>query len=190
MDMAFAKKILSSYFLSLLLALTTAVIIIALRVEKSPVNIFLIFLGGLLGVLVYELEYFITAYWHNSESAFSSNLRSLVSQKNFNGVLMLIKSHRYSEEEKVIHSSLFQIICAVTSLLTTTSSNQILGLAFSLSAFTQSFYKMYEEYIQTKSLKLWFSIFKEEPNNKFIISYILLMLTIFIYILFQLPNKI
>src|SRR3989344_1979022 len=178
--------ILKTYKLNLLISLTVAVIILALRVEKEILPILAIISGSLLGGLLLEVEYFIIAYFSDPDLEFSKNVVQFATQKNYFGLFTYINANKVSLEKRLINSFLFQFILGLLALYAVTSSgDNLFALALSLSVFVSSFYHMYEEYELKRSLAGWFWIFKTPPAKQVQNLYILAMGLFLVYILSQ-----
>ena len=175
-------KILSTYKLNLLISLTLSIVIIALRVEKNPVNIGLIVLGALIGSFVLKLEYFMYAYWNEPNASFSESFKEFIKAKNYQGLIAFVEVNKYDLHQRILHSVLFQVLLAFTALYLVTSSG-IFGAALVLSTLVQSFYEMYTEHEDKHTSTNWFWILKQTPSKKFQIGYVFAMGLFLIYIL-------
>lgn len=184
--MTFLKNLLTTYKLNLLLSLTLGIVIIALRIEENPLNTLLIFLGTFIGTFILELDYFINAYIYDPHSHFAIQLKELINQKNYAGVITHIKTNRFTEMEKILHGAFFQVIVGLIALFLSVPSQNPLGLALVTSVFIQTFYKMYEEYEKHHSLTHWFWILKKKPSKLDQSIYTVAMIVLLGYIFFSL----
>ncbi len=158
-------KLLNHYKIRVLVALTIVIAIIASRGEKHTLQIILTLAGGLLGMLIPDIEYFVHSYWDNPDSEFSKGFKDLMNQKNFQGLFTYVNAHKHLLSKRVMHSVLFQIILGGITLFLATSQGPAFGTALSLSAFTQTFYLMYQEVSETNSINTWFWILKSTPTR-------------------------
>ncbi|OGC50774.1 hypothetical protein A2716_01930 [candidate division WWE3 bacterium RIFCSPHIGHO2_01_FULL_40_23] len=183
--MNLALKILKTYKMNLFVSLTMGIVITAVRVEKIPLNIFLIFFSSLIGTFVLEFDYFIHAYIFEPNGAFSQGLKDLMKQRNYTGVVSFIKSNRFNIPSMILYGAMFQMIMAFLSLVLVTSEG-IFGISLTLSVLAQTFYKMFEEYEKHHSLSEWFWILKDKPSKSVQLAYALAMGLFLVYILSQL----
>ena len=181
--MKLLTKIIGAYKLNLLVSLTLSVVIIALRVEKSWVNVVSILLGCVTGTFFMELEYFTMAYLNDMYSDFSRTFKDLMDQGNYVAVISHIRANRYSLKQRTMHSVLFQISLAAILYFLTTSSASLFSFSLVISVFVQTFYLMYEEFDERRDVSSWFWILKEAPSRTSIILYLLAMGLFLVYIL-------
>ncbi len=177
--------ILSTYKLKILVSITLSIVLIALRVEKAPINIIAACVGALLGTFMLELEYIIAAYWTDPDSEFSPNFRELISQGNYATAIIYARKHGYSLKQRTLHSVLFQLVLAFLLYYLVTSFASLLSIALVLSIYIQTFYAMYEENDETHSIVSWFWILKKQPSKGTQILYLLAMVAVLVYIFSQ-----
>lgn len=179
------KIFLKRYNLPILISLTLSVIFIALPVIKNPITIALVFIFSLLGVFVLDLDYFIHAYFIEPELPFSKNLKAYTKHGDYFGALRYIQINGDEVEDKTLSSALFQSLFALFCIFVVSSQVYFPIKAFVLSILANTIYKSLEIYF-TKDLTAWFWSFKNVPDKKGFMLYMLFVCSIFIYCLFLL----
>lgn len=176
------KKLFNTYKVPLLVSFTLFIVLIALNVERDPINIALIFLGTMFGTFLLKLDYFLYAYFLEPEAQFSQTIRGFVKHNNFMGALTYIHFHEDEISEKTLNSSLFQIVFGALMIFVASSDTNIFIKALVISTFTNSIFIMIEEYFAGK-IKDWFWALKVNATKSFFISYTIIMLVALVFTL-------
>lgn len=158
------KKILDAYKLPILLALTLFVVILALTVERSVFQIFLIALGTIIGTFVLDLDYFVYAYFFEPERDFSTQVRGYTKHKDYIGAWNYIYYHKGEIKDAVLNSALFQIALAGLVIVVAGTPTSMFIKAVTISAFVNSMYRMAEEHFENRTDN-WFWAFKKKPDK-------------------------
>lgn len=177
---AVLKTVFGYYKYPLFLATILSIVVFALRVEKSAINILLIFLGAYLGVFLLDLDYFIFTYLTEPEHHFSRRIKEFVRQGNFGGLCQHLRHHQEEMGQQILHSALFQVLLAITCFYVLSSSTSIVGGMLALSALSQSFYEQFRD-ARAGKLRGWFWILKEKPTENFLWGYFLILGLVFLY---------
>ena len=106
------KTIVNVYKIPLLLSITLAVTLIALRVERNSLTIAFIILGSLLGTVILDLDYIIYAYFLEPNHDFSKTLKTFIHHKDYSNTLAFIHFHKNDLQDKILNSALFQGVLA------------------------------------------------------------------------------
>lgn len=185
--MSLIKTVLKYYKLCLLIALTVGVAVTAQRVERSYLNIILIFAGSIIGTFVLDTEYLLEAYWNNPLSEFSLGLKALFAQKNYAGALTYINEHKTSVQKRMLNSAMFQVILGFLAYFMAVSSGSPFGQALIINAYAQSLFHMYQEYEKTKNVSSWFWFIKDTPgaNTQKIYAFVTILFLVYIIIQVQ-----
>lgn len=155
---------LGMYKISLLLSLTVFILILALRVERDPLNIIMAFVGSLVGAVLLDLDYFLHAYFLEPEKDFSKTLNGFVKHRNIGGALSYIHYHKDEIKDKTLNSMLFQVILGGLVLFVVPSNSTVLMKAVVLSTFVNSIYRMIEVYFEG-DINEWFWALKTPPSR-------------------------
>ncbi len=177
-------SILRNYKLNLLVSVTLAIVITALKVYRDPISIAATVLGSLLGAFILELEYFINAFWIDPESEFSSNFKSLINQGNYEGLISYINMHKSGLQRRTLHSILFQVTLLLLLLSLPSSIISIFGFTLILSTFIQTFYQMYEDHVERRGVNDWFWVLKQKPGALYKALYLFAMGLSLVYIFY------
>jgi hypothetical protein len=180
----FIKDIVKHYSFNLLASASLFVVILALRLESNPVSIFYLFLGCFFGTFLLDMDYFVFSFFAEPNHHFSRRIREFAAQKNLPGMFSYIFSHKEEIPRLTLHSALFQIILATALVYVLTSSDNIFGQSFVLSAFLQSVLVLTDEFVKTQNISNWFWILKDPPSARFIKGYIFFSFLVFLYGLF------
>lgn len=167
---------------ALLLAMTLAIVLLGLTVERNTFNITLIIAGCIAGVFVLDLDYIIHAYFVEPNTTFSKTLISYVKHKDIHGLLAFIKTHKNDIEDKTLNSALFQIVLGGAALFVLSASVSIFLRSLILSAFLNSIYRFGEEYLRGR-VKQWFWSLKVDTTKSSIYGYTFILLITFLYCL-------
>lgn len=141
--------------ISFLLSLTAAIVILALKVERDPFSIAMVFIGAFLGAVILDMDYFLHAYFLEPEKDFSKTLVGFVKHRNVSGAVSYIHYHKDEIKDKTLNSMLFQVILAGLVLFVMPSGVSLLMKALILSTYMNSIYKMLEEYF-AGNISEWF----------------------------------
>ncbi len=160
-----------------LISLVVAIVFLAAIVERSPVDIFLIFVAALLGTFVLDTEYPLYAYIFEPEKNFSKNLKNFVKDKDYLGALKYVFYNRDEVVDKSLNSALFQIIFAVLTVLVAYTSKSNLVTVFVFSIFANSIFKMWEHYFNGQSDE-WFWALKNKPEKNGVVAYSVAMIIV------------
>lgn len=178
-------KLLNHYKIPLLIALVICAAVIGIPVVKDPFVIGLIIVGALAGAAFLDLDYFIYAYFTDTDRDFSKTFRAFVSHRDFDNALNYLNIHKSSIEDKVLNSALFQLALAGSSLIVVSAKAHLFVVALVLTAFLTSIYKMYEMYYKDQVYD-WFWAIRVNVNKKFMILYSVALLGILAFSLYQL----
>lgn len=173
------KKFIDAYLISLLIALTIFIALMALNPYLSSLNVIYLVLGCLLGVFLLDLDYVLYAYFYDPEVPFSKTLRGYIAHKDFKNAIHHIYYNKSEVKEKSLNSALFQVVLAGAAIFTAASTAGILVKALVLVAFGISIYKMINSYFDGTS-KEWFWAFKKVPNKDGIKIYTVILVGILI----------
>lgn len=159
------KKIIDLYKFSLLLAVFVSIAILALTVQKDPIQIALILLGALAGAFFLDLDYFIHAYFLEPQSEFSKSVQGFVHHKDIKGLLSYIYYHKNDIKEKTLNSAIFQLVLGGASILVVSSTASNFAKALVISAYVNSMYRLAEQHFDYKNTADWFWAFKKAPDK-------------------------
>ena len=165
------KKLLDLYKFPLLLAIFVSVAILALTVQKNPVQITLVVLGALIGSFFLDLDYIIHAYFLEPAGEFSKSVQGYVHHKDFKGLASYIYYHKNDLKEKTLNSAIFQLVLGGASILVVSSTASNFAKALVISAFVNSMYRLAEQHLEFKNSDDWFWAFKNKPDKKGLIMY-------------------
>lgn len=174
------KKFLDFYKFPILLSIFVSVAIIALTVQKNPLQITFIILGSLIGAFFLDLDYVLHAYFLEPEDEFSKNFQGFVKHKDIKGLASYVHYHRNDIKEKVLNSALFQIVLAGASVLVVYSLANNFTKALVLSAFVNSIYRLMEQHLGYKNSKEWFWAFKINIDDKKLYLYLSVLVFVLI----------
>ena len=180
--------LLKKYSINLVICMSLTVVITALRVEKNILEVSLTFLSTLLGMLFLDVDYFLQAYWNDPDSAFSKGLKELVAQRNLKGSLNYMSMHKAELSKRLVHSAIFQVLLLCSGLMLMSASENIVGIAFVLSALFNLIYRMYEELEDRHSTAAWFWFLKSAPNSTLQKIYLVILSILSLSLLIFIPR--
>lgn len=180
--MTSSTRIPHIYRVPLLLSITLAIIVVALRVEKEVFNIILIILGSLLGTFVLDLDYAIHAFFIDPDAPFSKSISDYIKHKDFRGFLRFIAVHKDDITDKTLNSGLFQVVLGAAMLFVVASDASIFVKALILSSFLNSIYRFAEHYVNGTS-EVWFWSLKISQDKKTLMGYGAVLVVALIYCL-------
>lgn len=147
----------------------------ALKMERDPLNIFLMLLGSFLGTFLLDFDYLIHAYFIEPEQPNSGLIKDYVKHKDVQGLLLFVQSHKFDFEDRTLNSALFQLVLGAASIFVMTANVTIFLKIFIAAAFVNSIYRFMEEYLQGK-VENWFWSFKMEMKPLNVYLYLLLLI--------------
>lgn len=160
------KKVVELYRFPLLLTVFVSAAILALTVQKDPIQIALVILGALVGAFFLDIDYLIHAYFLDPESEFSKSVQGYVHHKDYKGLANYVYYHRNDLKEKTLNSAIFQLVLGGASILVVSSPTSNFAKALVLSAFVNSMYRLAEQHLEFKNSDDWFWAFKTKPDKK------------------------
>lgn len=181
------SKLSKIYKLPLLISITLGVIILAVTVQREPLNIAMIFLGTVLGTFLLDLDYFLYAYFIEPESDFSKDIRAFTKHGDILNLMMHIHYHKNDIKEKTLNSALFQVVLIFVTYFAVIAAPTLIIRTLILSTFVNSIYRMAEAYNEDASLKDWFWVINRRPTKEGIMLYTgaLLLCAIFFVSMFR-----
>lgn len=180
------KKTLELYKFSLLLAIFVATAILALTVQKNPLQIALVILGALVGAFFLDLDYIIHAYFLEPESDFGKSVTGFMHHKDFKGLANYIYYHKNDLKEKTLNSAIFQLVLGGASVLVVSSTASNFAKALVISAFVNSMYRLAEQHFEYKNTADWFWAFKKAPDKMGLAIYSTILVAVLILAFFLL----
>lgn len=177
------KKLLDVYKIYFLISLVVFVLVFLANYEK--VNIFLFipaFFATLLVPFLYELDYIFQAYIIEPESAFSTTIKNLVTQKNYRGVF--IYAH---ENEGVILNSVLRSVITVLGIfaiafLSIFTFSNVVSQSILLSFLLTSIYLQTISFVNG-SYRSWYSFLDFIPKASAAKAFLVTQYLVFIFFL-------
>lgn len=176
------SKLLEVYLVPIIISLVLFVVILALSVERSSINIVLMLLGAFLGTFALDIDYFIYAYFFEPATEFSKHLRAYTKDKDLLGALKFIHHHKHDIRDKILNSVLFQFTLAGLTLFIVSSNSGMFIKSFVVSIFVNSLYRMAEAFFENR-LDEWFWALKNKPNKQSFYIYTCCLLAVLLYTL-------
>ncbi len=152
------------YRIPIILALSIAVVILSTNFKGNTFDIFLLFLGSIVGMFLLDLDYFLHAYILEPEENFSKMLRDYVKSKDFIGAFNYIIYHADEVENKTLNSAVFQFAMMFFAIFIVRSDVSIFFKSLVLSAQLNSIFRFFYFYFQGHG-RDWFWILKKEPSK-------------------------
>ncbi len=177
------NKVASSYKTQILISIVVAIIVIALKVARGPVEMATMALGALLGTFLLDLEYFIHAYFFEPEAEFSVNLKAYIKHKDIFGTFKFIQYHKNELKDKALNSALFQLILVGIVIYISYATTAYFIKAMAFSVYASSIYLMLETYFQSGSGNEWFWALKSKPDKNGVIAYTFVLIAVLIFCL-------
>lgn len=159
------------YKFPLLLAVFVSLAILALTVQRNPIQISLVILGALIGSFFLDLDYILHAYFLEPTSDFSKSVQGYMHHRDIKGLASYIYYHKNDLKEKTLNSAIFQLVLGGASILVVSSTASNFAKALVISAYVNSIYRLAEEYFERKNSAEWFWAFKNEPDKRGLIIY-------------------
>lgn len=152
------------YRIPLILALSIGLVILSTNFRGTNFDIFLIFLGCILGMFFLDLDYFLHAYFLEPEDNFSKLLRDYIKSKDYAGAINYIIYHADEVENKTLNSAVFQFAIMFFAIFIVRSDLSIFFKALILSTQLNTIFRFFYFYFQGHG-KDWFWILKKEPSK-------------------------
>lgn len=165
-----------------LLSLTLAIVIIALRVAKSPFAITSVILGSLAGSIFLDLDYIIYAYFTEPSSDYAKTLATFIRHKDLKNAVQFVNYHRHDIKDRILNSGLFQVVLALSAVFVSAAATNLFVKTLVLSTFLNSLYRLSEEYFENRTDE-WFWALKSKPNKKNVSLFGLALFAVLVYCL-------
>lgn len=180
------RKVFDLYKFPLLLAVFVSIAILALTVQKDPIQIALVILGAAAGSFFLDIDYIIHAYFLDPQSEFSKSVQGYGHHKDFSGLANYIYYHKNDLKEKTLNSAIFQLVLGGASILVVSSTAGNFAKALVISAFVNSMYRLAEQHFEYKNSDDWFWAFKTKPDKKGLVIYSAMLIAVLILSFFLL----
>lgn len=180
------KKVVELYKFPLLLTVFVLVAILALTVQKDPIQIAFVILGALAGAFFLDLDYIIHAYFLEPEGDFGKSVQGFIHHKDFKGLANYIYYHKNDLKEKTLNSAIFQLVLGGASVLVVSSTASNFAKALVISAFVNSMYRLAEQHFEYKNTGDWFWAFKKAPDKTGLAIYSSMLIAVLILSFFLL----
>ena len=180
------KKVVELYKFPLLLTVFVSIAILALTVQKDPIQIAFIILGAIAGAFFLDLDYIIHAYFLEPESDFGKSVQGFIHHKDFKGLANYIYYHKNDLKEKTLNSAIFQLVLGGASVLVVSSTASNFAKALVISAFVNSMYRLAEQHLEYKNTSDWFWAFKKAPDKMGLAIYSSMLIAVLILSFFLL----
>lgn len=156
-------------------------LIILLRYWSFPNLIPIFILGGLVGVILPDIDHLIYALYLHPKDLSSQRVQGKLAQKQWREVISLLYVTRNERRDLIFHNAFFQSLFAVFSFLVVTSSNSIFGkglvICFLLHLLADEYRDMRFKAIPEEWFsKIPLSIFSEKRNMQFFFLFQVLVL--------------
>lgn len=176
------KRLFLIYKTPLLISLTLAIVFIAVRLETNILEIVFLVIGALLGTFLLDAEYFIYSFILEPTKPFSQNFANFIRAKDISNALIYGHYNKTDIEDKILNSALFQVVLAGLVIVAVSSDVSTLVMAFLLSGYVNSIYRLLELYY-TGNVNDWFWALKNKPNKTQINIFCAILIIVFTYCL-------
>ena len=166
---------LKFYRIPLILSLSLGVVILSTNFKGTYFDIFLIFLGSIIGMFILDLDYFLQAYILEPEDNFSKLLRDYIKSKDIAGAFDYIIYHADEVENKTLNSAMFQFALIFFGIFIVRSDLSIFFKSLILTTQLNTIFRFFYFYFQGHG-KDWFWILKKEPSKPMAIGFNFLVL--------------
>jgi len=174
------KKSLLFYRIPLLISITLAIVLIALKVIRDPFGIAMVVVGSVFGSFALDLDYFVYAYFIEPKKDFSRTLSTFVKHRDFGNALVYVNTHKNDIEEKTLDSAIFQIVLVFLGIFVIFSNVSYFIKIAVLSTYANSIYRLVEAYFHNRT-DSWFWALKDKPTKKGTVVYLIVLVIIFLY---------
>lgn len=108
----------------------------------------LILIGGVAGVVLLELDYFLYAFFTRPDDPLSFGTKEAWERKDYKGIIREIGEIREKAKELILHSFLFGPVILVVTLFALTSSGSYFGAGLTLGLFGRYFQETLNMYLK------------------------------------------
>lgn len=98
-------------------------------------NYWPLYLGGLFGLFMSYLDHLFYVFVYNPQELTSIRVQTLIKQKQYKEVLILLYNTKDERKDLIFHTVLFQIIFAILTFWVVTSSGNLFGRGLVLGYF-------------------------------------------------------
>ncbi len=119
-----------------------------------------LWIGGILGTLLLDVDHFIYVYFLRPHEVTSQRASRSLSKRELRKTLEILYITRAERTKLIFHTAYFQIIFLLFTFLIVTSSASLLGRGLVLAASLHLFIDQVVDFLETGSIQSWF---KELP---------------------------
>ena len=138
-----------------------------------------LWVGGLIGVILLDLDHLIYCLWQAPHEMTSQRLKKYFQEGQYQYSLNLLFETQGERKRLIFHSVLFQLILLVTVFFVLSSSSGLLGKGLVLILFLQTLRSQFEEFLREGKMDSWFWQLKLDLPSNFQALYLLLMFLLF-----------
>jgi len=169
-------------FLSHFLATITWLVIISLLRWNWYLDLIWLWLGGLLGTFLFDIDHWLYLLVVNPHELTSQRVKHLFDQKRFKEASSLVVSTTQERIRLPFHNALFQVILYILCFFVLTSTNNLLGaglvMGMALHLLKDEFHGLFKEEERFGDWLFWpLRVDVSRQNQKF---FVILMLLIFL----------
>jgi hypothetical protein len=176
-------SLLAIYKFPLMISLTVAIAVLAVKAATDPIVIGMVIAGAFLGTFVLDVEYLIYAYIFEPQKDFSKTLVAFIKHRDFLNTARYIEFHKNEIKDKSLNSAVFQIVLSLLAIYIVSATVIIFIKALVLTILANSLYRFAQAYFENQ-IHEWFWALKEPPSKQGLILYSALILGSFVYCLY------
>lgn len=138
-------------------------------------------LGGFVGMLLYNLDHLVYLLWQNPETSTSAELQRLLKERRFKEALNLLSTTAGQREQLVGHSVIFFSVLIILTFFTLSSTYSLFGKGLVVGLYLYAVVNQGLLLIRSRDLSSWFWQVGLKPNYKGQAFYFLGLVLILIY---------
>lgn len=123
-------------------------------------------IGGLVGIVLPDLDYIINIYFLHPEKETSKELASTIKTSNLTRSWDAIVKSRYEHSDLIFHTVYFQLLFIVFTFLMMTSSNSVFGIGVVLAFSLHLIIDQVSDMTERKNIENWFTKLNFNLNIK------------------------
>lgn len=122
--------------------------------------------GGLLGLVLPDLDYVVNIYFLHPESRTSQELTQTIKTSSLAKSWDALVKSRYDHKDLIFHTAYFQLIFVIFTFLMLSSSNSVFGIGLVLSFSLHLIIDQVVDLVERKTISNWFVKLNFNLNQK------------------------
>lgn len=123
-------------------------------------------IGGLVGIVLPDLDYIVNIYFLNPNTQTSQSLAATIKNSSLSQSWDTLVKSRYDHKDLIFHTAYFQLIFIIFTFLMMTSSGSVFGIGVVLAFSLHLIIDQVTDLVERGGIENWFTKFSLNLNLK------------------------